>query len=421
VRLASVGVDSWAVDYGLVDASGRLLEEPVCYRDARTDGVMEDVFAQVPRDEIFARTGIQFLKLNTLYQLVAQGRAGWPAEASRLLMVPDLCHHRLCGAMVSEHTNATTTQLLDARCGEWDGDLLARLDLPAALMPPIVPAGRRLGGLDPALARRLGLSPMDVIAPATHDTASAVAGTPLEDGWAYVSSGTWSLIGVELARPLLGPEVARANFTNEGGVFGSTRFLKNVMGLWILESCRKEWGLDDPAARAAHLERVAAVEAFAGFVSPDDERFFNPSSMAAELQAALRESGQAAPDDPVLLTRVILDSLALRYASVIDTIERLTGRAVPGVHIVGGGSRNDYLDQATANACGRPVQAGPVEATAIGNLLVQSLSSGGVASLAEGRRVVARAVVPRTFAPRDSAAWTAARSRYRELWGETGP
>ncbi len=407
-RLESVGVDSWAVDYGLLDAEGRLLEEPVCYRDARTDGVMEQVFASVPREEIFARTGIQFLKLNTLYQLAAHARDGIPAQAARLLLIPDLCHHFLCGSLVSERTNASTTQLLNARTGLWDDEMFARLELPRGLMPELVPAGSELGRVrDEPLAR----SPR-VIAPATHDTASAVAGTPLEPGWAYISSGTWSLAGVELPSPLLGPEVAAANFTNEAGAFGHVRLLKNVMGLWLLESCRKEWPAEDLGAL---LGRVGAVPGFAGFVFPDAPEFFSPESMVRELRAKLVGSGQKDVSEPVLLAKVVLDSLALRYASVLETAERLTGRAIPGVHIVGGGSQNDYLNQATADALGRPVLAGPVEATAAGNLLIQAIACGEVASMEEGRALLRAAAPPRPFEPRGAAAWREARERYGKI------
>ncbi len=414
-RLLSVGVDSWGVDYGLLGAGGRLLEEPVCYRDERTDGVMETVFARVPRAEIFARTGIQFLRLNTLYQLAAHRRDGLPTGALRLLLIPDLCHHLLCGAASTEHTNATTTQLLDAQTGAWADDLLARLDLPRALMPQVVPAGTALGQLRPDRCAELGLDPIEVIAPATHDTASAVAGTPLEPGWAYVSSGTWSLVGVERDRPLIGTEVARANFTNEGGVLGTVRFLKNVMGLWILERCREEWGRAGAGDLAALLRAVGEIDGVGGLVFPDAERFFSPGSMVGALTAALVRTGQGAPRERAVLAKVILDSLALRYAEVVDTIEALTGRAVPGIHIVGGGALNAYLNQATADASGRPVLAGPVEATAIGNLLVQSIVSGEVGSLDEGRRTVARALTPIRFLPRAGAAWAQARERYRAL------
>jgi rhamnulokinase len=414
-RLDSIGVDSWAVDYGVVDASGRLLEDPVCYRDARTAGVMDDVFARLPRREIFARTGIQFLALNTLYQLFAHVREGLPAAAARLLMIPDLCHHHLCGALATERTNASTTQLLDT-LGGWDESIFRSLELPRELMPEIVPPGTELGRLGGPLSSSLGPASIRVVAPATHDTACAVAGTPLAEGWAYVSSGTWSLVGVERNGPLLSEDALAANFTNEAGIGGTVRFLKNVMGLWILESCRREWesfsvGLDYQDL----LARVAATESFVGFVYPDDPRFFNPPRMTAEVQAALAETGQPAPEDPVLLAKVVLDSLALRYASVVETIVGVTGSDVRGVHIVGGGSRNEYLNQATADATGRLVLAGPDEATAAGNVLVQSLASGEVSSLAEGRRRIAETVKPRGYEPRSGTAWATAAARYREV------
>jgi rhamnulokinase len=414
-HIYSVGVDSWAVDYGLLDASDRLIEEPICYRDERTAGVMDDVLARVPREEMFARTGIQFLPLNTIYQLAAHRRDGFPTQARRLLLIPDLCHHFLCGSRLGERTNASTTQLLDVRTGAWDDELFDRLGLGAIrpLMPDLVDAGAELGVMENSNTR--------VIAPATHDTASAVAGTPLEPGWAFISSGTWSLVGVERDAPQLDPAAARARFTNEAGVDGTVRFLTNVMGLWLLESCRKEWtAAGHTADLPAILSRVAAVPGFVGFVCPDAPRFFNPPHMTRELQAALAESGQTAHDDPVLLAKVILDSLAARYASVIETIERLTSQPISGIHIVGGGSQNAYLNQATANAARRTVMAGPVEATAIGNLLVQAIASGSgeLPSLAAARRRVRAAVSPRRFEPRDahaSADWNNARARYREI------
>ena len=416
--IETVGVDSWGVDYGLLDAGGRLLEDPVCYRDHRTDGAMERVLRKVPREEIFHRTGIQFLQFNTLFQLYVHVREGLPAGARRLLMIPDLCHHALCGSTSGEHTNASTTQLVDVRTGKWADDLFSRLALPRELMPEVVPPGTDLGELRPALQKELGLQPLRVLAPATHDTGSAVAGTPLEPGWAYVSSGTWSLVGVERTTPLVGDAVARANFTNEGGAFGTVRFLKNLMGLWVLDSCRHEW---EDKGLSADLESLlaaaAAIERPPGLVFPDHPRFFNPVSMTAEVQGALAETGQRVPDDPARLTRVVLDSLAFRYASVVRTIESLTGETVPGVHIVGGGSQNDYLNQATADAAGRPVLAGPAEATATGNLLLQAVASGRMGSLAEGRAIVSRAVRPRRFEPRERPGWTEAAERYREIEG----
>lgn len=414
--LVSVGVDSWGVDYALVDADGSLVEDPVCYRDERTDGAMERVFGVLPRAEIYARTGIQFHQFNTLYQLWAHAREGLPARAAHLLLMPDFCHHALCGSLVSERTNASTTQLLDARTGRWDDEVFSRLGLPRHLMPDVVTAGTTIGTLRPALCRELGIAPLSVVAPGTHDTASAVAGTPLAADWAYISSGTWSLVGVERAAPLLSDEAAQANLTNEAGVFGRVRLLTNVMGLWLLESCRREWeaegrGQDLPAL----LDAVAELPESAGVIFPDDHRFFAPDSMVCAIRSMLVETGQADTGDPVRLTKVILDSLALRYAAVVATIERLTGHAIPGIHIVGGGSLNGYLNLATAEASGRPVLAGPAEATAIGNLLVQAVAAGTVGSLEDGRRLVARAHPPARFEPRHPERWDAPARVFSDL------
>jgi len=413
-RVASVGACSWAIDYGLLDDTGRLLEEPIAYRDERTRGVMEEVFERVPREELYARTGIQFLPFNTLYQLAAHVREGLPPAARRLLMVPDLCHRHLSGRESGEVTNASTSQMWRVDGAGWDRELLGRLGIPAGLLPEVVPAGTVLGPL--LSERRGGLEgEVAVIAPATHDTASAVAGTPLAEGWAYVSSGTWSLVGVELPRPVLGAGASRHSFTNEAGVGGAIRFLKNVMGLWILESCRKEWSASGHAVTIETLlEQVSGVPRFCGFVYPDDARFLNPPSMVQTLEECLRETGQAVPASAPELARVVLDSLALRYASVLDQLEELTGQAIPGVHVVGGGSLNDYLNQATASASGRPVLAGPVEATAAGNVIVQALAAGELGSLAEGRRLVAASFRPRRFEPEGGAHWQEARQRYRE-------
>jgi rhamnulokinase len=396
-RVQSVGIDSWAVDYALFDSAGALCEQPVCYRDARTATVMDDVFEIVSREAVFTRTGIQFLPFNTLFQLFAHAREGLPATAARLLMIPDALHFRLTGAAAGERTNASTTQLLNAATGEWDVELFQRLQLPIGLMPPLRAAGSRMGPLLFSWREHPGLEATSVIAPATHDTASAVAGTPLREGWAYISSGTWSLVGVERATPLITPAVAAANFTNEGGAFGTIRLLKNVMGLWILESCRKEW----PAR--PYDELLAAVAQTAespGLIDPDHPRFFNPSSMTREVVGALAEAGRPAPSDPVLLAKVVLDSLAARYAEVVGTIESLTGRRVEGIHVVGGGSLNGYLNQATADAARRPVLAGPVEATAAGNLAVQAIADGELPSLAAARERIAAGVEPRKYEPR---------------------
>ena len=418
-RILSIGIDSWAVDYGLIDARGELIENPVCYRDQRTRGAMEQVFARVPREEIFERTGIQFLPFNTLFQLHAHAADRMPDEAARLLMIPDLVNFFLTESAVTEYTNATTTQMVNAASGTWDREMLDRLELPSSLLCEIIPAGSDLGLLKPALADELSLDGVRVVVPATHDTASAVAGTPLQDGWAYISSGTWSLVGVERETPLINSEVARSNFTNEGGAFGTIRFLKNVMGLWILESCRREWserGVN--VDYESLLDQVSSIEPCSAIIFPDDPRYFNPPIMLDAINQQLNETGCFDPPrsiDPPFITKTILDSLALRYASVLRTVESLTGRKIEGVHIVGGGSRNEYLNQAAATATGLPVRTGPVEATMIGNVLVQAIAAGRFASLADARRYVGEQVQVKTYEPRPSRAWEEAARRYEEV------
>ncbi len=399
--VVSLGVDSWGVDSGLVDRSGRLLEAPMCYRDERTKGRMEEVFREVPRREVFERTGIQFAELNTLYQLVAHVRGdGLPAEAHRLLLTADLFHFLLGGRRCCEYTLATTTQMVSAASGTWDVELLERLGLPSSLLPDIVQPGTVLGTLRQSIQDELGVPPISIVAPPAHDTASAVVGTPLQESWAFLSSGTWSLVGVEIGQPLITDAVCAHNFTNEGGAFGTIRFLKNVGGLWILESCRRQWSRRGPVLDYGALGRAMAQADDRGCtIDPDDPRFFNPTDMVAEVRASLAESGHEVADDEVAISRIVMDSLARKYRAVIGDIEQVTGHRVRGVRIVGGGSRNDYLNQATADACDRPVVAGPAEATALGNLVVQAIAAGRFNSLAEARAFVERHAGARLFEP----------------------
>lgn len=411
----SIGIDSWAVDYGLIDSEGHLIENPVCYRDERTQSAMEKVFASVARREIFERTGIQFQAFNTLFQLFAHQKAGVPAAARRLLLIPDLINFFLTGRAVAEYTNATTTQMVSAKTGTWDVELLNVLGLPTELFSEIVPAGAELGMLNPAVANELGLSEARVVATATHDTASAVAGAPIEEGWAYISSGTWSLVGVERQSALINAEVARHNFTNEGGAFGTIRFLKNVMGLWILESCRKEWKERGLGVDYENLIGQAEDDEPRGLIFPDDPRFFNPPSMIDAIAEQMAESGQQVVTDPSKMAKVILNSLALRYASVIRAIESLTGKKINGTQIVGGGSRNEYLNQMTATATGLPVLAGPAEATVVGNALVQAIAEGRFDRLESARRHVASNAQVKKFVPRPSLVWEEAALRYAAI------
>jgi rhamnulokinase len=412
----SVGIDCWGVDYGLVDAGGRLLEDPVCYRDSRTDGMMDAVFERVPRPEVFSRTGIQVMQLNTLFQVFAHVRQGLPKGAARLLLVPDLVGAQLSGRQVTEFSIGTTTQMFAASSGTWDRDLLERLGIPSDLLCDVVPSGTALGPLLPGIAAETGLSGVQVVVPAAHDTGSAVAAAPLQPGWAYISSGTWSLAGVERHGTLINDDVARHNFTNEGGVHGTTRFLRNVMGLWILESCRRGWRGQGAAVDYDELiQKAAALGGEPGLIYPDDTRFLNPPSMLAAIGEQMRVTGQAAPPDPPSVVKVILDSLAQRYASVFRTIETLTGAPIAGIQIIGGGSQNGYLNQATATATGKPVLAGPVEAAAMGNAVVQAIAASRFSSLADARAHVARRVCPTPYAPRPDAASERAAARYADI------
>lgn len=413
-KIYSIGVDSWAVDYGLIDKSGKLIANPVCYRDSRTEGAMEKIFAKVSRKEIFEKTGIQFLNFNTICQLFSED--GNLEKAGKLLLLPDLINYFLTGKVFAEYTNATTTQFLNAETKNWDFELLEKLNIPASLLPEITPAGTDSGFLKTEIAEELNLENVRVVTPATHDTGSAVIGAPLEKNWAYISSGTWSLVGVEIDKPLINEQVARFNFTNEGGAFETIRFLKNVMGLWIFESCRKEWqALGEDIGYENLLREAAVIKGFQGFIFPDDERFLNPPSMIEAIAGQMLESGQNFDKSPAAVCKIIFDSLAFRYASVLRTIEKLTAQKLEGVQIVGGGGRNEYLNQMTANASSLGVQAGLTEATVTGNALVQAISAGRFADLKEARSFVKNNVLLKEFTPQNTSELDSAALRYAEI------
>ncbi len=417
--LDSIGVDTWGVDYGLVDAGGFLLSQPFQYRDSRTDGVMEQVFSHIPRNILYQHTGIQMLPFNTLFQLYAheQMQPGTLAYSSRLLLIPDLLHCWLSGSLTSERTNATTTQCWDPSRSTWATDLFDQLALPSTMLPPVVEPGTMLGEIVPEWRGDLGTT--SIIAPATHDTASAIAATPITSSgrWGYISSGTWSLVGVELPHPILTAEALAANFTNEGGIFGTTRFLKNVMGLWLLQECERNW------ARIGHvidydtlLADVDAIPAFAALIDPDDPRFLIPENMPATINSYLIEHSQAPLQAPVAFTRCIMESLVLRYREVFHQIHTLTGTPTDRVHILGGGARNARLNQYLADALGVPVIAGPYEATALGNALMQLVGLGELHTLTEVR-AIAQKVPVQTFSPQSAkqTAWNEAALRFSAL------
>jgi rhamnulokinase len=421
--VASVGVDSWGVDFGLLDARGRLLANPVHYRDARTEGMEAAVFGVVPRAEIYATTGIQFMPINTLYQLYSMVRTGDPllAQADRLLMTADLFAHFLAGAAVAEYTNASTSQCLDAVARDWARPLLDRLGIPTRILPEIVLPGTVLGGLRPAIAEAAGLAATRVVAPGSHDTASAVVGAPLASArTAFLSSGTWSLIGLEVPAPVISDVTLAANLTNEGGVGGTIRLLRNVMGLWLVqESRRAMWPAGDAPSYEDLASMAEAAPAFTAFIDPDDERFLRPGDLPARVRAFCAETGQPAPADPGTLMRVLLESLALRYAAAVDQLGAAVGRPVEAVHVVGGGSNHRFLCRLTAGATGLPVRAGPVEATASGNLAIQAIAAGELASVAEARELIARSFPVTAYAPEGD--WAEARARFADLVARSAP
>jgi rhamnulokinase len=405
-----LGIDTWGVDFALLGRGGTLLGNPRHYRDPHTEHVMEEAFRRVPRPEVFRQTGIQFMRFNSLFQLLALQRDRSPLldAAETLLFMPDLFHYFLTGIKVNEFTDATTSQLYDPTARGWARGLIGAFGLPERVFGTVVPPATVLGPLRPSVASDTGLAPVPVVLPATHDTGSAVAAVPARAGagWAYISSGTWSLMGAELPAPLINDRALEYNFTNEGGVGGTTRFLKNIMGLWLVQECRRCWqraGQDHGYDELARL--AAAAPPFVSVLDPDDPSFILPANMPAALADFCRRTGQRAPEEPGAVVRCALEGLALRYRWVLQRLEELLGVRLEVIHVVGGGSQNALLCQLTADACNRPVLAGPVEATAIGNVLVQALGLGLLGSLAEAREVVRRSFEVRTYAPQGPERW----------------
>jgi rhamnulokinase len=421
-NIVSAGADTWGVDFVLFSKSGELLGLPRHYRDARNRAAMEALLELVPRAEIFAASGVQFIPINTLCQLLAlhEDNPEILEAAETFLMMPDFLHWHLCGARTGEFTNATTTQFFHPREKRWSVALLEKLGLPTKMLPEVVTPGTELGLLRESLMHRTGLGGIKIVAPATHDTASAVAAVPTagtgRGNWAYISSGTWSLLGVELAAPNLSPRALELNLTNEGGVDGSYRLLKNIMGLWLLQCCRRAFEKRGGVADYAELVRLAgAAPAFRSLIDPDDLDFLNPPEMPAAIARFCRDTRQPAPRDEGEFTRCVLESLALKYATVVESLEDITGQWMEAIHIVGGGSRNALLNQFTANACARKVVAGPVEATVLGNVLVQARAAGELGSLDDIRRLTWSSSDVQEFQPRDGAGWKEGRARFAEM------
>ncbi len=417
VQLAGIAVDAWGVDYALLGEKGELLQNPYHYRDARTAGVMAEVFGKVAKEEIYGATGIQFMSINTLYQLFAAVRET-PAllkSARKLITIPDLFHYWLTGNAVCEFTNATTTQLVDPLKRTWAKELIERLGLPTHFWSEIVEPGTCLGKLLPSIARDSALRDTPVIAPAAHDTGSAVAAISAREGTAFLSSGTWSLLGTEVDKPIVTPEALRLNFTNEGGVCGTTRLLKNVMGLWMLQCCTRNW-----SAPSGHhhddyselLESAARQESFCSLVDPDHELFLRPVDMPTAIAQFCARTHQPAPKSPAGYARAILESLAFKYRLVLSSLEKLTGKPVERIRVIGGGAKNRLLNQLTADATGKTVLAGPAEATAVGNVAVQILATGGATSLQEVRAIINRSYPAEVFEPLDTESWNRQAERF---------
>jgi rhamnulokinase len=417
----AVGVDTWGVDFALLGRGGTLLGNPRHYRDPHTETIMDEAFRRVPRRDIFRQTGIQFMRFNTLFQLLAMQRDGSPLldVAETLLFMPDLFHYFFTGIKVNEFTNATTSQMYDPAAKAWAYALVRQFGLPAEVLGTVIPPGTVLGPLRQAVAEDTGVNPVPVIAPASHDTGAAVAAVPARgESWAYLSSGTWSLLGAELPGPLINDQALAANFTNEGGVGGTIRLLKNIMGLWLVQECRRAWERAGTSYGYDELTRLAAAAPpFVSLVDPDDASFILPPNMPAALAEFCRRTGQPAPAEPGAVVRCALESLALRYRWVLSRLEELVGQRLDVIHVVGGGSQNELLCRFTANACDRVVLAGPIEATAIGNVLVQALGLGLLGSLADAREVVRRSFELRTYDPGDRRGWDEAHERFTRLVG----
>jgi len=418
-RPSSLAIDTWGVDFGLLARDGSLLGLPFCYRDHRNAGAMEDYFELVPRPELYEATGIQFMPFNTLFQVYAMVRERSPllGAAEDLLFMPDLFNYLLTGRKAAEFTIASTSQFLDPRTKAWIPGLFQAMGFSKKILQDIVEPGTVLGSLTDDVAAETGFRHVPLVATASHDTAAAVAAVPAEGrNWAYISSGTWSLVGVEEPAPVISERSLESNFTNEGGVGGTVRFLKNVSGLWLVQGCRKVWSADSPVTYDDLTRAATDAPAFAALIDPDSPRFLNPPDMPEAIAAYCQATGQAPPMSRAALIRSLLESLALKYRHVIEQLRLVLGHPIEKIHVIGGGSRNTLLCQLTADATRIPVVAGPAEATAIGNILVQAMAIGRIASPAEMRAIIRDSFELRTYTPSGTeAAWDAAYVRFRGL------
>ncbi len=426
LKFVSVGVDSWGCDYGLIDADGAIIEPPHCYRDERNAAAYAKTTDAIGKNVLYETTGIQFMRFNTLYQLVAARDADpdMLARADKLLFMADLMHYWLTGSAVVESTLASTSQMIDPRNGSWANSIVQAAGLPTHMLSEIVPAATTLGSLRDELALELGVKDsLSVIAPAAHDTGSAVAAVPADENteWCYISNGTWSPLGAELHDPVLTDKARAASFTNEGGVAGTIRFLKNITGLWLVQQCRREFAESGSVFDYDALTELAAqAEQFRTIVDPAHGPFAVPGRMLEKIEEFALSTKQPAPTGPGEYVRCCLESLALACRYTLDLLEDVLGRRFDVVHVVGGGARNLLLNQMIANATGRKVIVGPIEAAAVGNVLVQAMGGGAISDLSQLRRIVSLSFEPRTYTPIDSSVWETAYKRYRDLKQASG-
>jgi rhamnulokinase len=422
-KIVSIGVDTWGVDFALLDRNDELLGNPYHYRDERTNGMLEKAFSIVSREEIFRHTGLQFMQLNTLYQLLAMKLAASPMldMAETMLMMPDLFHWLLTGVKCNEMTNASSSQFYNPITGDWAWPLMEKFGLPTRICGPISPPGTRLGQLRKNLADQTGLGGTQVVLPGTHDTASAVMAVPAHSrpgqtpDWCFISLGTWAIMGIESPRPIITDQVLKLNFTNEGGV-GGTLLMKNIIGLWLVQECRRVWNQSGGNYSWEDLNQLAAGQApLRSFVDPNAPDFLAPGNMPQTICDYCRRTGQHVPEDKGAVLRCAIESLALKFRQLLGMCEQLSGGQIKTIHIVGGGAKNRQLCQATADACARQVVAGPVEATATGNLMLQAVAAGDVASIADAREVVRRSFDVEQYEPQNTQAWNDAYERFLKI------
>ena len=415
----AIGIDTWGVDFGLLDKDGNLLENPVHYRDKRTEGIMDEAFKMMSREEIYNRTGIQFMAFNTLFQLVylSKYRKDLLARADKFLFIPDLFNYLLTGEKHTEYTIASTSQMIDAFTRDWDKEMLEKLEIPTNILCDIIKTGSVYGKLSDEICEELNAPKVDVIAIASHDTGSAVVAVPaLDDDFVYISCGTWSLFGVETKEPIINELSEKYNFTNEGGFDNTIRFLKNIMGLWLIQESRRQWIREGKDVTFASLEQDALKEeAFRSFIDPDAPDFVSPGNLPQRVKDFCARTNQPIPENIGQVMRCIYESLAMKYRYSKENIMKITGKDCKAINIIGGGTKDKFLCQLTANACGVKVVAGPIEATALGNIAVVLQSLGEISSLAEARKIVRNSFDALEYSPVDTDKWDVAYEKFKKV------